>query len=88
MVYPFELYCKGCGCKILSFGISRFEELIGILQEDMPVDSWLSENLRGRHLRCPGCGRRVGSEPLIKADVMFSDWSDESEADKTVVYYV
>jgi len=88
LVYPFALYCRKCGSKILSHRLEHFEELIEILQNEMAVDSWLSATLQQKRLTCPGCGRKLRPDPLIRADVFFSDWDDESQADKTVVYYV
>jgi len=88
LVYPFELYCRKCGARILSHRLTQFEELVEILQNDMAIDSWLSATLQEKQLFCPGCGRKVRPDPLIRADVLFSDWADESQADRTVVYYV
>jgi hypothetical protein len=87
LVYPFELYCRKCGSKILGRKLGAFEELTNILQNEIAVDSWLSATLRGKQLICPGCGRKVRADPLIRADVFFSDWDDESPADRTIVYY-
>jgi len=88
LVFPFELYCRKCGSKILSYRLDRFEKLIEILQEDMAVDSWLSATLQDKQLTCPGCGKKIQADPLIRADVLFADWDDESKADRTVIYYV
>jgi len=88
MVFPFELYCKKCGSMVLSLRANSSQELISVFQSDMGVDSWLSDKLRGRDLVCPNCKRRIQPDPLIRADVLFSDWSDDSKADGTVVYYV
>jgi len=87
-VYPFELYCRKCGSKILSHGLQGFEDLLKVLQNEMAIDSWLSATLNEKQIICPVCRRRIRADPLIRADVLFSDWDDRSEADRTVVYYV
>jgi hypothetical protein len=87
-VFPFELYCRKCGSKILSLRVESSEELVNTFRNDMVVDSWLSDKLRNRDLVCPNCRRQIQPDPLIRADVLFSDWGDEPEADKTIVYYI
>lgn len=73
---------------VLSLRFSGSQELVNAFQDDLIVDSWLSDKLRGRHLVCPNCKRQIEPDPLIRADVLFSDWSDDPEADKTIVYYI
>jgi len=73
---------------VLSLKADSSEQLINMLQSDMVVDSWLSEKLRGRNLVCPNCKRRIQPDPLIRGEVLFSDWSDDPEENKTIVYYV
>ena len=88
MVFPFELYCKQCGSLVLSLFTDGSERVVDAFQADLVVDSWLSENLRSQRLTCPRCKRKIQPDPLIRADVLFSDWSDDSKRDGTIVYYV
>ena len=81
MVFPFELCCRQCGSLVLSLGTDGSERLIDAFQAGLVVDSWLSEKLRGRKLICPRCKRRIEPDPMVRADVLFSDWSDGSARD-------
>lgn len=73
---------------VLSLKADSSEQLVNMFQSDMAVDSWLSDNLRGRNLVCPNCKRRIQSDPLIRGEVLFSDWNDDSDENMTIVYYV
>jgi len=89
MVLPFELYCSECGSEIASFTPKPdSSELLSVLQEEMSVDSWLSEKLQGRLKRCPNCGRQLQSSPLVRADVVFGEWADDAELSKRIIFYV
>jgi len=73
---------------VLSLKADSSEQLVNMFQSDMAVDSWLSDNLRGRNLVCPNCKRRIQPDPLIRGEVLFSDWNDDSDENMTIVYYV
>lgn len=88
MVFPFELFCRECGSLVFSVRSDGAERLMNAFQADLGVASWLSENLRGRKLVCPRCKRKIEPDPLVRADVLFSEWGESSEADRTIVYYV
>ena len=90
MAFPFELYCKSCGSKILAL-VSRetSADLTRIFQQESSVDSWLSDQIREHPIICPGCGRKIKQDPLIRAEVMFSDWNDSSdEKSKSIMFYI
>jgi len=64
------------------------DDLAGALQNDMRVDSWLSDQLRKRHLICPTCKRIIRPDPVIRGDVMFMEWDDSPTGDGPVMYYI
>jgi hypothetical protein len=89
MVFPFELYCRRCGTRVLRAKATykNSEVSIAFPQDEMALDSWISMKMRGRHLVCPGCKREIHADPLIRAEVLFSEWSGEDGTDP-IVYFV
>jgi hypothetical protein len=90
MAFPFELYCKQCGSRILSFTPNvDIADMLQVFQGEASVDSWVSDQIRRHPTKCPSCGRVLRADPLVRADVMFNEWSDESdEKAKTVMFYI
>jgi hypothetical protein len=90
MAFPFELYCKQCGSRILSLTANvDIADMLQVFRGEASVDSWVSSQIRAHQTSCPGCGRILRADPLIRADVMFSEWSDDSdEKAKSVIFYI
>jgi hypothetical protein len=90
MVLPFQLYCKKCGSLIISFQSSGpVTDILRILEQEVPIDSWISNRLRRRPLRCPSCRRAIVTDPLVRSEVMFAEWDDSSgEASPPIIFYV
>ena len=63
-------------------------ELGNGFEDDMKIDSWLSEQLRHRRLLCPHCHRNIRPDPLIRSSVMFMEWEDLSNSGNPTVFYV
>jgi hypothetical protein len=89
LVFPFELYCKQCGTCILRARVAhdKSEVALAFFDDNATVDSWLSSKLRDRQLTCPHCKRSVRPDPLVRADVLFAEWSG-NEGEDITVYYV
>jgi DNA-directed RNA polymerase subunit RPC12/RpoP len=90
MVFPFELYCRKCGSMILSLESGGpLTDMMKIVEQGVSIDSWISNRLRGRSVRCPNCGRAVSTDPLVRGEVMFGEWGDSSgEKASPIVFYV
>jgi hypothetical protein len=90
MVLPFQIYCKKCGSMIISFKSSGpVTDILGIFEQEVSIDSWISNRLQGRALRCPNCRRVVIADPLVRSEVMFADWDDSSAKDASpIIFYV
>jgi hypothetical protein len=89
MVFPFELYCKKCGVMILSSsGRDSLKDLVNTFEKDASIDSWISDKLRSRPFRCPHCRRLITTDPLIRGDVMFGEWSGSGEVASPIIFYV
>jgi hypothetical protein len=90
MAFPFELYCKQCGSRILSFTpADPVADMLQVFQGESSVDSWLSDQIRAHSTSCPGCGRKLQADPLVRAEVMFGDWNDNSdEKSKSIIFYI
>ena len=89
MVFPFELYCNQCGTCILRARVAhtQSEETLAFFADGVKVDSWLSTKLRERQLRCPTCKREIHADPLVRAELLFAEWSGK-EGEDVAVYFV
>jgi hypothetical protein len=90
MVFPFELYCRVCGSMILRIQSSgSATDMLKAFEEEESVESWISNRLLGRPFRCPNCRRKISADPLVRGEVVFGEWGDESgEKASPVIFYV
>ena len=88
MVFPFELYCNKCGACVLRARVShdKSEAALTFFGDDVKVDSWLSTKLRERRLTCPNCKREINADPLVRAELLFAEWSGKEGEDVTVYF--
>jgi hypothetical protein len=88
VVLPFELYCRGCGCRLIAAAEHNALEALPLIQDEATIDSWLSQKVRGL-TNCPNCGRVITTDLLVRADVMFAEWNDSADQKaRTVIFYV
>jgi hypothetical protein len=88
LVFPFELYCNQCGSCILRARIAheQSEVALAFFDDDAKVDSWLSTKLREKQLTCPNCKREIHADPLVRAELLFAEWSGKDGQD-VMIYY-
>lgn len=65
----------------------KSEGALAFFEDDVKVDSWLSTKLRDRRLNCPNCKREIHADPLVRAELLFAEWSGR-EGEDAVVYFV
>ena len=86
MVLPFELYCRGCGCRLIA---AVEAEASPVIQGEASVETWISQRIPGRTTKCPNCGRVISTDVLVRADVIFAEWDDNiGEKEKMIAFYV
>ena len=72
-----------------SQSIGPVSDILGVFEQELSIDSWVSNRLQGRALRCPNCRRVVITDPLVRSEVMFADWDDSSGQNAPpIVFYV
>ena len=84
MILPFELYCRRCGCRLI--GVA---EELALSHGETSTEAVISENVRGRTIKCANCGRVVTTDVMVRADVIFSEWGENgNEKAKAATFYV
>ena len=97
LIFLVIIYCKKCGAEVLSLAdrapkenspSRRPSNQTGLLDVDMiPHAAILS--MMSKVTRCPNCRRTILRTALVRADVLFGEWTPpDPEEEKRIEFYV